>query len=140
VAAALKVVWAEQLGLIVEVDQVDARTLHTRVAAGEFDLALAGHFEPLPHPLGFLTSPALAWIWRADPSLREVLHRLRGLPPAESLRAFAELERTLVREAGLVTPLTRTHMTGVIAPRIRGLTPNVLDEHRLRYLRVETGK
>jgi hypothetical protein len=132
--------WAEQLGVRAAVVPLSAGALLERVAAGEFDVALAGHTEPLPHPLGILESPFLRPIRHRENGVAALLELARRAAPDQALSYCARAETLLLHDRAAVAPLLRSRSIGLITPRITGLTPNVLDEHRLRYFRVETGK
>lgn len=132
--------WRRDLGVTVTLNAVPVREYQARLETGEFDVAALWWKPRVPHPLGCLErwSARTANLAGLDGTFVEpALTDAGRLAPPENLARCGEIERWLLHEVAAAIPFARSPLYGVINPRVRGLTPNVMNEHRLRYLRVE---
>jgi len=143
VTQAVQQMWKQHLGIQVELANVEWKVYLTRQAALDYHLSRAGWIGDYVDPNTFLDT----WItgggnnqtgW-SHPRYDELVARAacRLVNPGERMQALQEAERILVQDEVPVLPLFTYVNKGMLSPRVKGWYPNILDQHPLKYIRLE---
>ena len=140
IAAVLQQMWRRELGIDVRLVNMEWRTYLEQTQRGDYDIARAGWIADYIDPGTFLNlfvtgggNNRSGWS-HADYD-EQIRIAAMSADPDERLAAFAEAEAILAREAP-VMPLYYYVSKSLIQPSVRGWTPNVLDRHPVKDLRL----
>ena len=114
----------EEAGISVQIKQVDSATLLTRLAGGDFQMAIGNYtaMAPTPmDPLSFFAGTGYLFTG-ADPSiaLGALVAVSSALEPADQAEAVAAFEKQNY-DAATVVPLVSPHVSSVAGPGTHGL-------------------
>lgn len=140
VAAVIQAQWKEHLGIEVELENREWKTYLKAVNAGEYQVARGGWIGDYLDPTTFLDM----WIedggnnntgW-SDPVYDALLAQAAREPDvAERARILGEAEAMLNEQVPFV-PLYWYVWYDLTQPDVRGVHPNLLDQHPLRYVSI----
>lgn len=138
VATVLQHAWQKNLGIKVEIRDLEWQSYLRAVQAGDFDLAREGWIADYLDPGSFLEvwetqggNNPTGW---SSPAYDALLEQARHeVDPAARLALLARAE-ALLNEDLPVIPLIWLRWSELRQPSVRGWYPNLLDQHPLRFV------
>lgn len=141
VAAKIQSDWKENLGIQVELRNLEWKTYLETITKTEYDIAARGWIGDYYDPNTFLDlftsySGNNNTNW-SDPEYdRKIRDAAREADPAKRMKIFEAAERILLEEAP-ITPLFFYVSQNMYRENVRGVYPNIQDLHPLREVYVE---
>ncbi len=142
VTQAVQQMWKERLGIDVELVNVEWKVYLARQASLEYNLSRAGWIGDYPDPNTFLDM----WItgggnnqtgW-SNKGYDELIARAgHTSEPRERAKLLAEAEKILVVDDVPIIPLFTYVNKGMLSRKVKGWSPNILDQHPLKYISIE---
>ncbi|MFO7768264.1 MAG: peptide ABC transporter substrate-binding protein [bacterium] len=142
VAQYLQGVWHRELGVEIELVQMDFNSMDDRARRGDFHILRSGWLADLPFPEEYLKvfragDPNNATGW-SDPEYDRLLDTAaREADPARKRELLREAEAILL-EAAVIIPILQNSSVQLIKPYVEGLRPNLLDVVDWTGVRVRT--
>ncbi len=141
IAEALQAMWRRELGVDVQLVNMEWRSYLDRRTSGEFQLARAVWIGDYLEPSTFLdlwtSGNPNNWAGWSDPAYDALMAAARAAPdPAERMRLYAAAERRLI-EQQVIIPLYHYVTVYLIDPAVRGWHANLLDWHPLKHVWLE---
>ncbi len=142
IAQAVQQMWKVNLGIQVDLVNVEWKVYLARQSTLDYQIARAGWIGDYVDPNTFLDmwisgggNNETGWSNRRYDALiaRAACGTVR---PQERMHALQEAEQILLDDAP-VLPLYTYVNTGMLSQRVKGWDPNLLDLHPLKYIRVE---
>jgi len=143
VTQAVQQMWKEQLGIQVELFNVEWKVYLARMGSLDYQVARAGWIGDYEDPNTFLD----LWVtgggnnqtgWssqRYDELIGQAACKI--VNPRDRMRALQEAERMLVVDDTPILPLFTYVNKGMLGRRVKGWFPNILDLHPLKYISLE---
>jgi oligopeptide transport system substrate-binding protein len=141
IAARVQENWRRELGLEIDLRNVEWRVYLDRLAAGDYDVARRAWIGEYLDPHAFLAlfrrdSRANTGGWSSD-AYERLMDAADAEPdPARRLRLLADAEKILLDEAA-AAPIYHYVSHNYIKPFVRGVYPNVRDMHPLQGVTLE---
>ena len=138
IAEAIQQMWLQQLGIRVELTNMDWKVYLDQTQSGNYDIARAGWIGDYLDPETFLN----LWVTdggnnRSGWSNAEYDAYIRTAAtttnPEARLEAFQQAERILMQEVPII-PIYFYRSKSLVHPAVRGYYPNVLDRHSWKHL------
>jgi len=141
VAESIQAMWREELGIDVELENVEWKVYLERASQGDFEVARAGWYGDFVDPMTFLelaeTGNGNNWGRYSNPEYDALLDKARDEPdPAKRFEILAQAEAVILRDAPFA-PIRYYVEPAVIAPQVQGWHPNVLAYLSFKDLAVE---
>jgi ABC-type oligopeptide transport system substrate-binding subunit len=141
IAAAVQEMWRVNLGVTVELRNVEFPVMMGLVQQGEFQIARQGYIGEFADPLAFLElftedSRSNTTGWRTERYEERIAASNESADPAARLRILGEAENHLLDEAPLF-PIFHYVAHNLIKPFVRGVHPNSRDIHPLQGVTLE---
>jgi oligopeptide transport system substrate-binding protein len=142
ITQAVQQMWRENLGIAVELVNVEWKVYLNQQAKLDYQIARAGWIGDYVDPNTFLDM----WItgggnnqtgWSNQRYDELIVRAGRTLDPKERMRLFNEAERLLVVDEVPIVPLYTYVNKGMLSRKVKGWYPNILDQHPLKYLSLE---
>jgi oligopeptide transport system substrate-binding protein len=141
ITQAVQQMWKEHLGVQVDLVNVEWKVYLARQGSLDYQISRAGWIGDYLDPNTFLE------MWRtgggnnqtgwSSKRFDELMDRAARLVNAEDrMRAMRDAETILLDEAP-VLPLFTYVNKGMLSQRVKGWYPNILDQHPLKYIRIE---
>lgn len=142
VTQAVQEMWKQNLGISVELVNVEWKVYLARQGQLDYQISRAGWIGDYVDPNTFLDmwvtgggNNQTGWSNRQyDDMISRAACRL--VNPAERMRLLQAAEQLLLDEAP-VLPLYTYVNTGLLSRKVKGWYPNILDQHPLKYLSLE---
>jgi oligopeptide transport system substrate-binding protein len=143
VTQAVQQMWKEQLGIQVELFNVEWKVYLARQSSLDYQIARAGWIGDYEDPNTFLD----LWVagggnnqtgWssqRYDELIGQAACKI--VNARERMRTLQEAERMLVVDEAPILPLFTYVNKGMLGRRVKGWFPNILDLHPLKYISLE---
>jgi len=143
VTQAVQQMWKEQLGIQVELFNVEWKVYLARMGSLDYQVARAGWIGDYEDPNTFLD----LWVtgggnnqtgWssqRYDGLIGQAACKI--VSGKDRMRTLQEAERMLVVDDTPILPLFTYVNKGMLARRVKGWYPNILDQHPLKYISLE---
>ena len=128
----LQAQWKEHLGIDVQIEIVDGKTLGGRYVTGEFDMVVGGWTEDYPDPENWMlglwqTGGSVNFTFTSVAALDELLGSAQYDPDdAHRRETYREAEQVLLSEAAGVAPLYHRGNYFLVKPHISGMV-----EHKM---------
>jgi ABC-type oligopeptide transport system substrate-binding subunit len=140
IAAAIQEMWRTQLGVAVELRNLEFPVFMGMVHRGEYDIARQAWIGEYADPLAFLElfasdSPTNTTGWSSRP-YDELLERSHEADPPRRREILDQADRLLVDEAPLF-PIFHYVAHNLIKPFVKGVHPNLRDIHPLQGVTLE---
>jgi len=142
VTQAVQQMWRDNLGLQVELVNVEWKVYLNQQAKLDYQISRAGWIGDYVDPNTFLDM----WItgggnnqtgW-SNKRYDELIDRAgRTLDPKERMKLFNEAERLLVVDETPIMPLFTYVNKGMLSRKVKGWHPNILDQHPLKFITLE---
>ncbi|HLY10070.1 MAG TPA: ABC transporter substrate-binding protein [Planctomycetota bacterium] len=141
IASAIQEMWRVNLGINVDLRNMEFPLMMGAVRRGEFEIARQGYIGEFSDPLAFLElftedSKANSTGW-TSPTYEELVASSNDLAdPTKRLEALEQAERLLIDEAPLF-PIFFYVAHNLIKPFVKGVYPNARDIHPLQGVTLE---
>jgi ABC-type oligopeptide transport system substrate-binding subunit len=140
IAAAIQEMWRAELGVTVELRNVEFPVLTGMVQQGEYEIARQAWIGEYADPLAFLElfasdSPTNSTGW-ASPAYDGLLERSHEAGPPRRAELLDQADRLLVDETPLF-PVFHYVAHNLIKPFVKGVHPNLRDIHPLQGVTLE---
>jgi len=141
IAQAIQQMWKDNLGITIELVNMEWKVYVAQTQSGKYDLARAGWIGDYPDPNTFLDM----WVtgggnnrtgWSNplyDSLIREAA---REQDPAARLELFQQAEKILMDEVPII-PIYFYRSKALVHPAVKGWFPNLLGRHPLKYVYLE---
>ena len=142
IGEALQAMWEDELGIRIQLVNQEWRTYLQRRANADFQLARASWMGDYPEPSTFLdlwtTGSGNNWAgWSNSEYDSHMASAHSATDTEERMASYAEAERVLLREQAVI-PLYHYVTVYLKDPALKGWTPNLLDWHPVKYLRLDS--
>jgi oligopeptide transport system substrate-binding protein len=142
ITQAVQQMWKEHLGIQVDLVNVEWKVYLAQQAKLDYQISRAGWIGDYVDPNTFLElwvtgggNNQTGWSHRR---FDELTARARcALDPVERMKLFQDAERILVAEEVPIMPLYTYVNKGMLSRKVRGWSPNILDQHPLKYVTLE---
>ncbi|MBI2001792.1 MAG: peptide ABC transporter substrate-binding protein [candidate division NC10 bacterium] len=143
VTQAVQQMWKDHLGIQVDLVNVEWKVYLSRQSGLDFQLSRAGWIGDYVDPNTFLDM----WVtgggnnqtgWsnkRYDDLIARAACKI--VNAKDRMRALQEAEQILVAEEAPIMPLFTYVNKGMLSRRVKGWSPNILDQHPLKYISLE---
>jgi oligopeptide transport system substrate-binding protein len=143
VTQAVQQMWKEHLGIQVELVNVEWKVYLARQSSLDYQISRAGWIGDYVDPNTFLDM----WItgggnnqtgWsnrRYDELIAQAACKI--VNAKDRMRALQEAEKLLVADEVPIMPLYTYVNKGMLSRRVKGWSPNILDQHPLKYISLE---
>ncbi|MDG2060408.1 MAG: peptide ABC transporter substrate-binding protein [SAR86 cluster bacterium] len=141
VAQAIQQMWKLNLGIDVELVNVDWKVYLSRELSGDFTISRAGWIGDYPDPNSFLDmmvtgrgNNKTGW---SNPEYDNLVKLAASAKSTnERFKLFREAESILVNELPVIPIYTYTRVY-MLHPDVKGWYPNILDTHPYQFIRLE---
>lgn len=138
IAEALQQMWKQELGVTVEIPNVEWKVMLDEMARGNFDLARSGWQADYPEPSTFLTvfqggGGQNESGWASAEYDRTLADAMSEQDPSRRNALYSRCERILLDELP-VLPLYTYARNDLSAPKLGGLEPNPMGFHLFKNL------
>jgi len=141
ITQAVQQMWKEHLGIQVELVNVEWKVYLARQSGLDYQISRAGWIGDYVDPNTFLEmwktgggNNQTGWSSKRFDDLMDRAARL--LDAKDRMRAMQDAERILLDD-GPVLPLFTYVNKGMLSRKVKGWYPNILDQHPLKYIRIE---
>lgn len=143
VTQAVQQMWKEHLGIQVELTNVEWKVYLARQSSLDYQISRAGWIGDYVDPNTFLDM----WItgggnnqtgWsnkRYDDMIAQAACKI--VNAKDRMRALQEAEKLLIADEVPIMPLYTYVNKGMLSRRVKGWSPNILDQHPLKYISLE---
>jgi oligopeptide transport system substrate-binding protein len=134
--------WKETLGIQVDLVNVEWKVYLARQSALDFQISRAGWIGDYVDPNTFLDM----WItgggnnqtgWSNKRYDDLIVKAGRTLDAKERMKLFNEAEKLLVSDDVPIMPLYTYVNKGMLSKKVKGWSPNILDQHPLKHISIE---
>jgi oligopeptide transport system substrate-binding protein len=141
ITQAIQQMWKEQLGVQVDLVNVEWKVYLARQSKLDYQLSRAGWIGDYVDPNTFLDM----WItgggnnqtgWSSKAYDELIARAGRTMEPRERMRLLGEAERILVVDEAPIMPLFTYVNKGMLSRKVKGWHPNILDQHPLKYISI----
>jgi oligopeptide transport system substrate-binding protein len=142
ITQAVHQMWRETLGIQVDLVNVEWKVYLARQSALDFQVSRAGWIGDYVDPNTFLDM----WItgggnnqtgWSNKRYDELIVRAGRTLDTKERMKLFNDAEKLLVAEDVPIMPLYTYVNKGMLNRKVKGWSPNILDQHPLKYISIE---
>lgn len=142
VAQYLQGVWLRELGVEVELVQMDFNSMDARARRGDFHILRSGWLADLPFPYEYLKvfvegDPNNATGW-SDAAYDQLVTDAARLADETSKYELLRQAESILLEAAVIIPILQNNAVQLVKPYVEGLRPNVLDVVDWTGVRVRT--
>ncbi|OGB95238.1 MAG: hypothetical protein A2Z31_01275 [candidate division NC10 bacterium RBG_16_65_8] len=141
ITQAVQQMWKEQLGIQVDLVNVEWKVYLARQSSLDYQISRSGWIGDYVDPNTFLEmwksgggNNQTGWSNKRYDELIDQTARL--VNAKDRLRAMHDAERILLDEAPIL-PLFTYVNKGMLSKKVKGWFPNILDQHPLKYIRLE---
>jgi oligopeptide transport system substrate-binding protein len=143
ITQAVQQMWKDHLGIQVDLVNVEWKVYLSRQSSLDYQASRAGWIGDYVDPNTFLDM----WItgggnnqtgWsnkRYDDLMAQATCKI--VNPRDRMRALQEAEKILVADEVPIMPLYTYVNKGMLSRRVKGWSPNILDQHPLKYISLE---
>lgn len=143
VTQAIQEMWKESLGILVDLVNVEWKVYLARQSSLDYQISRGGWIGDYLDPITFLDM----WVtgggnnrtgWsnkRYDDLIGQAACKI--VNGKDRMRALQAAEKILVQDEVPVMPLYTYVNKGMLSRRVKGWSPNILDQHPLKYIRME---
>ncbi|MFU8779390.1 MAG: peptide ABC transporter substrate-binding protein [Kiritimatiellia bacterium] len=141
IAEAIQQMWRQQLGIRVELNNMDWKVYLDATQSGQYDIARAGWIGDYLDPETFLN----LWVtdggnnrtgWSHPEYDRLIRTAATTIDPMQRLTAFQQAEDILMQKLPVI-PIYFYRSKSLIHPSVRGYYPNLLDRHSWKHIHLE---
>src|SRR6185295_4768941 len=141
IAAAIQEMWRVNLGVAVELRNLEFPVMMGMVQRGEFEIARQGYIGEYADPLAFLElftedSKSNSTGWKSEPYEALISASNDAADPAKRLELLGQAEQRIGDEAP-VFPIFHYVAHNLIKPWVKGVYPNTRDIHPLQGVTLE---
>jgi len=142
ITQAVQQMWKETLGIQVDLVNVEWKVYLARQSALDFQMSRAGWIGDYVDPNTFLDM----WItgggnnqtgWSNKRYDELIVKAGRTLDAKERMKLFNEAEKLLVADDVPIMPLYTYVNKGMLNRKVKGWSPNILDQHPLKHISIE---
>ena len=142
IAQAVQQMWKENLGIQVDLVNVEWKVYLNQQATLNYQISRAGWIGDYVDPNTFLDmwmtgggNNQTGW---SNKRYDELIARAgRTQDPKERMKLFNEAEQLLVVDEVPIMPLYTYVNKGMLSKKVKGWSPNILDQHPLKFISVE---
>ena len=141
IAEAIQQMWQHELGIAIELMNMESKVLQAQTEAGKYEIARSGWIGDYVDPNSFLDM----WLtgggnnrtgWSNAEYDRLIRAAAHAGDPAERYRLFQASEKILMDECPII-PIYFYRSKALIQPSVKGWLPNILDHHPYKYVYLE---
>jgi ABC-type oligopeptide transport system substrate-binding subunit len=141
IAEALQQMWKKELGITVELENVEWNVFLDKAARTDFQMCRMGWIADYADPFNFLEIVSGASgnnhsAWKSPAYDRLLAEANRQLDPTKRLKQLRDAEAVALAEQPLI-PLYVYNRSQLVKPYVRGLWPNIQDRHPWKYLWID---
>ena len=141
ITQAVQQMWKEHLGIHVDLVNVEWKVYLSRQSGRDYNISRAGWIGDYVDPNTFLEmwksgggNNQTGWSHKRYDELIDQAGRL--INPKERMQSMQDAERLLLSEAPIL-PLYTYVNKGMLSKKVKGWSPNLLDQHPLKYISLE---
>jgi oligopeptide transport system substrate-binding protein len=144
IAAAIQQMWQTQLGIKVELMNMDWKVYLDQTQSGQYDIARAGWIGDYLDPETFLN----LWVtgggnnrtgWSNEEYDKYIRSATTETDPEKRYEAFQNAEKVLMQEMPIM-PIYFYRSKSLVHPAVKGYYPNMLDRHSWKHIYLEKPK
>jgi oligopeptide transport system substrate-binding protein len=138
IAEAIQQMWRQQLGIRIELMNMDWKVYLSATQSGQYDIGRAGWIADYLDPETFLN----LWVtdggnnrtgWSHQEYDQHIRTAATTADAVTRLKAFAQAEEILMREVPVI-PIYFYRSKSLVHPSVTGYFPNVLDRHSWKHI------
>jgi len=143
IAQAIQQMWKKELGVDIELVNMEWKVYLAQTQCGQYDLARAAWIGDYVDPNSFLDM----WVtdggnnrtgWSNADYDRLIRAAARAGDPAERYRLFQQAEALLMDQLPII-PIYFYRSKALVRPSVRGRFPNILDHHPYKHIYLDAG-